>query len=867
MLILQPQYSLHIMQDLIQAQFNQNPQLRVLFFFDPHQTHLPELTPWQLPHITFIEVADKHWFSLKNQLSQAEKSQKILLYLPFAKPTGKDWENFPLLGLYHANKEMLLDDTARFIEQYGLTKPEHRQLIGQYWQYLSLKKYQERLSNILEPASFTKETVQRGLICMALDLTRPEERTIVIARLLAIADNPDKIGKALDRIEAMQLTPKLLSWIDLYFAEKPQLPLQPQTFIRLAAKLKYNLFLPPDISLNHEDTYQQMRITAPQQLLLLAALDNDWQLHPHLNKERNRVMEQTAKSINEVQLMQWYGITANYRFKTDNMRLQALSVAAGQVLSLPQKVQEWLPRWAEGTQNTSLQNAFRVVQNAADMFSLLQQYNTYCFNAPQSYIDQYCQHLFQIDFWYRKAMLALGKLPESYKTPSFTQLTEQLQQRYNNYLINLNVEWLKMLQEINFNYHQINTPKQYRFYHEFIANTEQKTAVIISDALRYEIAWELMQRLQKDSKSVTNLQSALASVPSYTRLGMANLLPNKGLKVILNTTTADLDFTINDISAYDTAHRRQILKQYNPQAEALTYQDIERLNEESGRQLFKNHPLIYIYHNKIDTTGENRLLENDLPENVETAFADLEKLIRRLYSWNVYNVLITADHGFLFNAHPLPETQRENIPKTDTLLKTDQRYLIGQQGYTYPDGYSFPLAQTTNIQTNLQVHLPRAVNRFRASAQGTQYTHGGASLQEVIIPILHYEHKRQETARQVTIQLVNKDSLRITSGTVKAVLLQEQTLSNQYKKNEVYIALYAQNGTLLSTEEKKIVFDFTSLNPAERTVTVLLTLNTVGGRSNFCYLRMFDAVNDKDRLNPLLNERLVNNFLMEIDEF
>lgn len=857
------------MQDLIQAQFTQNPQLRVLFFFDPNQTHLPELTPWQLPHITLITAANKHWISLKNQLAQAEKTQKILLYLPFAKPTGKDWDNFALLGVYYANKELQLDAAARFAEQYRLHKPQHLTLIRQYWQGgLSVKKHQERLRTLFEPTAFTQENLERGLICMALDLSRPEERSIVLAKLLATAHLTDVVNKALAHIEQLKLTPKLLYWIDLYFAEKPTLPLQAPAFTRLAAKLKYNLLLPATAPTHPQDTYRQLRITAPQQLQMLAALYNDWELHPQLNKELPQFMEHTTQAINEAKIMDWYGITHNnYRIKTNAMRLQALSIAAQEAPTLPLKVAEWLPAWAEGTKETRLQLAFSVVQHTAHLFALLQQQPTFCFNTPQTYIDQYTQTLFMVDYHYRKAIFAHNQMSAPQPLNHFNTLIEQLHQRYENYLISLNTEWLKMLQEINFNYNQINTPKQYRFYQNHIAHTNQKTAVIISDALRYETAHELMERLQKDTKSVVHLQPALASVPSYTALGMANLLPNQQVQIAGNAATLDLDFTINGVSTSGTPNRRQILKTQNAQAEAITYKDIMLLNEENGRKLFKENPLVYIYHNKIDTTGENRLLEPDLPLNVDTAITELEKLIRRLYSLNVYNVIVTADHGFLYNARPLPETQRENIPKTDTLLKTDQRYLISQQGYTYPDGYSFPLAHTTNIQTTLQVHLPRAVNRFRASAQSPQYTHGGASLQEIVIPILHYKRKQQETAQPVTIQVVNKDSLRITSGTVKIQLLQEQALSNSYKKTEISIALYAQNGALLSTEEKKQVFDFTSSNPQERTVNILLTLNTEGSRSNFCYLRIFDALNDKERLNPLFSERLTNSLLMEIDEF
>ena len=71
--------------------------------------------------------------------------------------------------------------------------------------------------------------------------------------------------------------------------------------------------------------------------------------------------------------------------------------------------------------------------------------------------------------------------------------------------------------------------------------TAHKTAVIISDAFRYECAKELNNRLKVfASKSDIGYMQGL--VPSYTKLGMAALLPNKELSRV-----QDSDDILNDI--------------------------------------------------------------------------------------------------------------------------------------------------------------------------------------------------------------------------------------------------------------------------------------------------------------------------------
>ena len=47
--------------------------------------------------------------------------------------------------------------------------------------------------------------------------------------------------------------------------------------------------------------------------------------------------------------------------------------------------------------------------------------------------------------------------------------------------------------------------KQYDFFQNYVAPLKQKVAVIISDALRYEVAHELVNELHKDEKNVSEL--------------------------------------------------------------------------------------------------------------------------------------------------------------------------------------------------------------------------------------------------------------------------------------------------------------------------------------------------------------------------
>ena len=53
--------------------------------------------------------------------------------------------------------------------------------------------------------------------------------------------------------------------------------------------------------------------------------------------------------------------------------------------------------------------------------------------------------------------------------------------------------------------------------------------VIISDALRFESAAELRELILQEDRYTATLNAVLGSLPSYTQLGMASLLPHATL--------------------------------------------------------------------------------------------------------------------------------------------------------------------------------------------------------------------------------------------------------------------------------------------------------------------------------------------------
>jgi len=138
-------------------------------------------------------------------------------------------------------------------------------------------------------------------------------------------------------------------------------------------------------------------------------------------------------------------------------------------------------------------------------------------------------------------------------------------------------------------------PCQTTFYRSNVApilsrNDREKVFVIISDALRYEVASQLTEVIEKELRGEIKLSAQLGVLPSVTKLGMAALLPGKTLELIPGGNV--LRDTLNTQGA---PAREQVLKRNsNVEATVLSAADLLKMTVEEGREAIKPYRSIYI---------------------------------------------------------------------------------------------------------------------------------------------------------------------------------------------------------------------------------------------------------------------------------
>ena len=450
---------------------------------------------------------------------------------------------------------------------------------------------------------------------------------------------------------------------------------------------------------------------------------------------------------------------------------------------------------------------------------------------PKAIWKLYTETAYEMDSFYRHFHYAFGNSLKNSNVLLEDKLkhsAEYVEALYQNwYLKELTGCWTNAISENLSSLGYVSEiGKQHDFYPRYVRPLAGKNArafVIVSDALRYEVAAELCDTIIRTTKGTAKLDAVQSIFPSITKFGMANLLPGRKLSV-----TEDMEVLVDGQHSRSTPEREKILCSGNPNSVAVQYTDVLNMKRADRRELVSGKEVVYIYHNTIDAIGDKAPTEKKVFEACEDAMQELSNILRIIINdMQGTDIFITADHGFLYTYSPL--TESDKIGKSafsGTVYEVGRRYAITDP-LTAAE-YLMPVQLEGEIGgIAVKGYTPLDSTRIKIAGGGENYVHGGVSLQEMVVPVIAFKNLRTTSKKYVEVSNAEikllSESRKVSNLLFSLDFFQRQPIGDKVQPCAYSIYMTDDEGVLIS-DRQTIIADRTSTNASERVFRVRFNL-------------------------------------------
>lgn len=854
---------MNALQKKIYDYFDRNPELKVLFIFqnsvDLFAASDLGTAEWRTGY-RFVDFKGD-WFTTKYNLDNDWQYEKVIIFCHTESPlqTKSLQASFPLMDVLVANTEYHSQDHTAFMQQYGL--PDSDKQLVRFVERNVISLQSDKMLKLFQPyyqdGSISYDMMVRGFISNYMGTQRILDWDSIIVRILLYGRDSEH-QKQLDfhyKLRACKdvedaLSQHLTDIFGVTFSDTSEYKVE-----QIVKILKYNAIV-QNLAPVDADNYKQSRVTDSY---ALQHINRILELALSQEKSAKALMElfnELGADIRDADIIRWYGTGANYYFVSEGLCLPIIRTLLEKDIetepaAVINRIEELMVKHCEnGTLSMIMDYAILVARFYETALGL----GSLTLNTADEYVHRYQTDYYLTDQYYRQAMELYFKIdPTSELFDIIQKVKLSIDQNYSKLCNRINLEWTRCLKETG-GMASVHLLRQDDFYDEKIKPIQKKVAVIVSDALRYEIAQELIGELAK-SRHIASLKPALAMLPTETKYCKPALLPHHELK--LYGQGDEQDMAVDNRILSDTTKRCEHLQKYRDGAICVNFETVAEYNQDKNREIFK-HSLVYIFHDVIDKNGHNGT-SKEIVTNCRNAINELATMIPKIHaSYNVTEVYVTSDHGFLFNDIQFAEKDKHKI--NEECLERSTRYYLTNSEKEDPGVIKFRLDTVSGMlnASNVMVAVPQGTNRFAALSGGYMFTHGGAALQEIIIPVIVSRQERTDSKQPVGVMVLDR-KLSMQASRLRFKLLQTEAVSMDMKERLIKVALYYNDAPV--TPIKDVLLDKTDTSLDNRKYLIDMTLNR-NVDAKVLQLKIFDAT---DELNPLIKENVTNNTLIEND--
>lgn len=798
---------------------------RIIFWYDEEKEFEDKISEIELINAKIIVLTGSNNFEVKKLLSFDDKVNNYCVYCPISYPDTENW----LLPIQLYSEEFRADLVSMWLEEMQIENTANlRKTVKDYHSFFKAKAHRTKIAGlgqkIEKPVQLHK--VVMAVLCGVKD-TDPNLliRTVLMA---GIDQENNSIYQSFVKFGTDKVFWQMVAQVSGYREEEPDLGRMSCHMLMTAATrtMKIENFAGLDrfISTPHQsycyDFVSEWIHSGEAETLYSIARSTEEEL-----RLPARFSKLSVEDLADTEVFPCIDECILAKLMTD---ITDNIVNVDEITSIVEKRRTLL--WYERTENF-----YEGILEVAHMQQFFLDHST-GFHTVEAYKvwKEYTQDYYRMDTFYRLFHLAFQK---SLNTSNpllddlFKHVADSVEALYANwYLGGLGENWANAAEENLAQYGKVlEVAQQCDFYRSHVANADTRVFVIISDAMRYEVAVSLAEELRRETQANVKLESCEAIFPTVTKFGMAALLPHKQLTAEQNAK-GEINVLADGIPT-DANYREAILKKADEASVALQYKNIIMLSRAERSALVKGMNVVYIYHNTIDHMGHND--ETRVFASCEDAITELKNMVRIITNeFSGTRVFITSDHGFLYTYKPLTEDSKlDKSTESSEEVEVDRRYMITKKG-AKPE-YLLPVKFMDDTQ--FDAFAPRENIRIKKKGGGMNFVHGGISLQEMVVPVIDYHYVRSDTAsykknrqkydtKPVTLSLLSSTH-KISNMNFSLNFYQKEAVSDNREAATYILYFVDSEGTQIS-DTQRIIADKTSVNNQERTYRVGFNLKS-----------------------------------------
>jgi uncharacterized protein (TIGR02687 family) len=813
---------------------------RIVFWNDPDKEFQNTLPFLLLDGVTVLRLDQVGSLEAKIRIERDEPTSKFLVYAPTEEP---DYEDDWLLDVRLYSRSFRADRPSILLQELGLLNQNLRLHIADRRKFFDAKERLQKLKALVA-ADDSAADLDRKMIAVVARAEQPELFNLVRTLFHAWTEGGGDVD--------LDTPPAAWEQVEKFDLDAPFWQMVKATFGYAEENASLKNFL---LRLLLTDYANYLKGEVPQALRALLLPRTGWSnavvclaqwrdssskgsSYDRLSGEAAAVLkvEDHLPDLEIDQLVDVMTFLAVEKRIASSLRERVQTTAdtinADDVRAVARRRQagHWASTAVTGSPDVprlALHAVYDALVAAADFFALRNQHRAgFDFPDAASMYRAYETELFRFDQLYRHFCEA-ADLAEAKGWNILKPLRAEVEKGYVTwYLTALALAWGQFVEQpggLLGKWRIDRVPNQHDFYAKhvrpWLEEAENRRAfVIISDAFGYEAAQELATELNGKYRFEATLTSQLGVLPSYTALGMASLLPHKTLAY------KDKDVLV-DGKPSGAGERDGILQAVGGMA--CKADELMAKRKDEGREFVKDKRVVYIYHNAVDSVGDDAKTEGHTFQAVRRAIEELAALVGYVVNnLNGHHIVVTADHGFLFTETAPGETEKSKLderPAGTVLAK--KRYLLGTGLPDHAAAWHGKVGVTAGAQGDQEFWIPKGANRFHF-AGGARFVHGGAMPQEIVVPVLTVKHVRGKSAQEtkvkpVTVQVLGGNH-RITTARHRFQLIQMEPVGERVKPITLKVAVY--EGEEPVTNIETVTFDSASSNMDERKKWVNLVL-------------------------------------------